>query len=241
LYEILTGKRPFDGESMGQIQWQVIAEQPLPISSLRADVPLELERIVSRCLEKNKDERYASVRELARALRAVSEPLQRTLPGDVEPSGDTLDVAEPPSRRGSPRLAKLLFAAVLLGACSVLVLWALGGHGAVAALTGGLNATPDHDSSHAVHAAVWRPVDPTPVKLGTVRAPRAEPRAALEPVSESPQVTRRIEPKPRPAAARRSMSKEQIEERYQRWLDSENLVPVEEVTLGDLAEGTSGP
>ncbi len=69
LYESLTGTRPFDGDTDGQIQWQVIAESPPALLELGNDIPPRLVEIVDRCLEKDANLRYASMSDLREALQ----------------------------------------------------------------------------------------------------------------------------------------------------------------------------
>ena len=65
LYEMLTGKRAFDGDSMAGIMSKVLRDHPPEIRELRADVPQNVADIVRRCLEKDAALRYPSGRELA--------------------------------------------------------------------------------------------------------------------------------------------------------------------------------
>jgi len=76
LYELIEGSCPFDAESFAALCVQVALQEPLPM--LRA-VPPGLVRIISRCLEKEPERRWASVPELARALvppRTVTPPAE---------------------------------------------------------------------------------------------------------------------------------------------------------------------
>lgn len=66
LYELVTGELPFQGHDMYQMQ-QAIRFQPCPMKG----VPLSLQAVLQRCLEKNPDQRYASAVELALALRPI--------------------------------------------------------------------------------------------------------------------------------------------------------------------------
>ena len=77
LYEMLTGRRPFDGDSSITTRMAILGKAPLPPRSLRAELPPELERLVLRCLEKVKDARYASGAELLRDLEALRGRLER--------------------------------------------------------------------------------------------------------------------------------------------------------------------
>jgi tetratricopeptide (TPR) repeat protein len=64
LYEMLTGKRPFKGESTAVLLHRIQAENPEPPSTLRPDVPPELEAVVGQLLAKDREQRPASVDEL---------------------------------------------------------------------------------------------------------------------------------------------------------------------------------
>lgn len=69
LFELLTGQRPFPGESPLEIAVKVATERPLPPRSLRPDVPAGLEAVILTCLAPVRRERYANVSEFAAALR----------------------------------------------------------------------------------------------------------------------------------------------------------------------------
>src|SRR5687768_6227056 len=69
LYEMVSGKSPFDGPSLQAIISAIIANAPPPLRKLRSDVPADLERIINGCLEKDPAKRYATTAELADALR----------------------------------------------------------------------------------------------------------------------------------------------------------------------------
>lgn len=67
-YEMLTGAPAFDGDSLTEICAKVLTEAPRPLRALRGDVWPELEAIISMCLERERDHRFANVQELSRAL-----------------------------------------------------------------------------------------------------------------------------------------------------------------------------
>ena len=71
LYEMLTGRRAFEGESAISTMSAVLRHTPPRAGELRADVPSAFDAIVNRCLEKNPDLRYASAAELHSALAAL--------------------------------------------------------------------------------------------------------------------------------------------------------------------------
>ncbi|HYX12629.1 MAG TPA: Stk1 family PASTA domain-containing Ser/Thr kinase, partial [Candidatus Acidoferrum sp.] len=72
LYELLTGKTPFDGETPVEIAMKHLSTTPKPPSKLRPDVPRELDMVVMRALAKNPDERYQSADEMEADLERVA-------------------------------------------------------------------------------------------------------------------------------------------------------------------------
>jgi len=80
LYEMLTGTRPFTGDSDLSVVASVLRDTPRPVTAMRRDVPTALERIVAKCLEKSPDARYPSARELhadLQSLRGTAAPRSR--------------------------------------------------------------------------------------------------------------------------------------------------------------------
>ena len=67
LYELLTGKLPFDADNITAISAQIVMDTPRALRELRADLPEGLEAAVLRCLEKDPAARYSNVAELAEA------------------------------------------------------------------------------------------------------------------------------------------------------------------------------
>lgn len=124
LYELLTGSSPFDGTTVFHVLTAVREWTPTPLSELRSDVPRELEAVVFACLEKAREARISSARELALRLapfassaRARSEargPLpSRPLPSPPLPSTGG---SARPRRRGAAYGAALLLGAFGVGA-----------------------------------------------------------------------------------------------------------------------------
>jgi beta-lactam-binding protein with PASTA domain/predicted Ser/Thr protein kinase len=75
LYELLTGKVPFTGDSPVEIAMKHISAIPEPPSSLRPDVPDDLDLVVLRALGKTPDERYPSAEEMDKDLGRVAQGL----------------------------------------------------------------------------------------------------------------------------------------------------------------------
>lgn len=69
LYELTAGRRPFSGKTSGELIEQITHSQPPALSRFSYDVSPEFERIVRKCLEKNPEERYQSVKDLLIDLR----------------------------------------------------------------------------------------------------------------------------------------------------------------------------
>lgn len=72
LYEMLSGKRPFQGESHVEVMHAILKSEPPDLLQSNSNIPPALERIVRRCLEKEPDHRFQSTSDLAFALEALS-------------------------------------------------------------------------------------------------------------------------------------------------------------------------
>lgn len=75
LYEMIGGKSPFAAESMSETFANLINAEPPPLTEFTGDVPPELQTIVSRTLQKNKDERYQSMDDILSDLKDLRENL----------------------------------------------------------------------------------------------------------------------------------------------------------------------
>ncbi|WNG28554.1 serine/threonine protein kinase [Cystobacter fuscus] len=79
LYELLSGRRPFEAENETGLMLAILHEEPVPVTRHREDVPPRMQQILARTLAKERDARYANCRELQmdleRYLRTVDEPV----------------------------------------------------------------------------------------------------------------------------------------------------------------------
>ena len=73
LFELLTGRRAFDRESRVETLNAILHDDIPALGAAAANVPMALDRIVRRCLEKDPDARFQSARDLAFALDTVAE------------------------------------------------------------------------------------------------------------------------------------------------------------------------
>ena len=76
IYEMVTGRLPFEGERQEAVVYAIGNEEPEPITALRVGVPTELDRVVSKAMAKGRDERYQHVDEMLVDLRALRKQIE---------------------------------------------------------------------------------------------------------------------------------------------------------------------
>ena len=77
LYEMVAGKRPFDGATTAETVDSIVNKAPAPLSDYRPNVPAELQRIITKSLSKSRDERYPSSALMLDDLLKLKESLGR--------------------------------------------------------------------------------------------------------------------------------------------------------------------
>ena len=92
LYQMVTGKRPFEGKSQASLIAAIIERSPEPISNVVPMAPPGLNRLIKKCLAKDPDDRWQSARDMADELRWISQ------------SGSQAGVAAPIAARRKLRL-----------------------------------------------------------------------------------------------------------------------------------------
>ncbi len=111
LYEMLTGRRAFRGDSKLSILSAILKEEPEPASSVRKEIPHELERIITQCLRKDPERRFQHMDDVRVALEQLKEDSDKGTPVSVLPK-----------RRPRPSTGALLGAGVVLVLLAVLLL-----------------------------------------------------------------------------------------------------------------------
>jgi hypothetical protein len=105
LYEMVTGKRAFEGKTAASAMAAVLERDPAPISSLRPTSPPALERLVKTCLDKDPDERWQTAHDVKLQLRQIAESGSQA--GMTASSAAAVPVASDKSKRRYLRWALL--------------------------------------------------------------------------------------------------------------------------------------
>jgi TolB-like protein len=104
LFELITGRRPFSGESSADLMSAILRDAPPSMQALRPGLPPDLVRIVGRCLEKDPERRLQTAKDLRNELEWIRR--------NLEPAGlPTVRLAAeaPAPARGTPSIAVLPF------------------------------------------------------------------------------------------------------------------------------------
>ncbi len=75
LYEMIAGRRPFEGETASDVMAAILKSEPPPLTAHGPDTPRELERIVSKTLRKEREERYQKVKDLLLDLKSFQQEI----------------------------------------------------------------------------------------------------------------------------------------------------------------------
>jgi hypothetical protein len=124
LYEMATGRRPFSGESQASLIAAILERDPAPISQIDALAPAGLDRLVRKCLAKDRESRWQSASDVADELRWIASGSGTT--------GASTAIAAPGHRRSrSSLLWPAAIAVLLLAAIGVGIVWLVGRRGAI--------------------------------------------------------------------------------------------------------------
>jgi serine/threonine protein kinase len=113
LYEMVTGVLPFRGDTSGIIFDAVLNRAPVSPTRLNPDVPIELERIINRTLEKDRDLRYQHASEMRAELQRLRRDTDssRAVPAVSGESGSSATVVAPPAQASSGSSSAVVTAA----------------------------------------------------------------------------------------------------------------------------------
>ncbi|HSN53099.1 MAG TPA: protein kinase [Candidatus Sulfomarinibacteraceae bacterium] len=134
LYEMVTGRRPFDGDNSTAIMFAILTADPTPAEELRSEVPDDLARVIRRGLARDPADRYPGARELladlGAQLSAIGDPRSTTFDVSVTvATGSSGGRGRPAARASHGR--RWIVAAGLATAAAVAVVgwWSLAGRG----------------------------------------------------------------------------------------------------------------
>ena len=205
LYELLAGRRPYEGSSYAELVLKVVSGEAPPLAAIRAAVPPELSAAVARAMAPLPAQRFASVDAFAQAIRPFGEAGVTGAVGASRPARA--------ARRSWPQAALLasLLSALLI---ALGLLWHAtrsaphtDAHNtppppdvpsAPAAQTAQASEEPSADKTAARAADSEREAQPAPAGKPEGTSPN-EPRTARTTKSKSSAVRRRLEPTAKPA------------------------------------------
>jgi serine/threonine-protein kinase len=126
LYELLTGKKPFDAPTLQSLFYKILTEKPKPIREVMPGLPSALDHIVEKAMAKDAPQRYQTALDMANDLSAV----RAVLSGPGYPSSVSLSATVEHAIRQSQRAARvrtvrrdLIGAGALLVAVAVFAVW----------------------------------------------------------------------------------------------------------------------
>ena len=99
LYEAATGEQPFSGTSNVDVMHNILHQRPTPVHEINSEVPGELRRLIRRCLSKDPDKRYQSMKDLAIELSEISEEWEGLGKGSESGSGSESGIVPLTARR----------------------------------------------------------------------------------------------------------------------------------------------
>jgi eukaryotic-like serine/threonine-protein kinase len=114
LYEMVSGTLPFRGAHTAALIHAIHFDQPAALSTVRPEVPISLQRVIERCLQKKKEDRYAKAEQVALELRAVLCELESAPTSVLDPVSERVSPAAPRRKWLGPASAVAVLALVLV-------------------------------------------------------------------------------------------------------------------------------
>ncbi|MCP5047579.1 MAG: protein kinase, partial [bacterium] len=99
LYEMVTGGLPFKGDNKQAVFQSIIHESPLPPAEVRPHLPVKLEKLILKCLQKDRGHRYPSMQPLLWDLKKLEKSFKKEKPGTVTHQKDSPGTREMKERR----------------------------------------------------------------------------------------------------------------------------------------------
>ncbi|HVZ45304.1 MAG TPA: serine/threonine-protein kinase [Ramlibacter sp.] len=124
LYQLLTGERPFTGESTTTVMYKVMREDPVPPSHINLSLAPEIDAVVHKALAKNVNQRFHSGKEFAQALRAAVDAQARPSASGA-PVAATAAAMTPMPPVPAPQAGSAPVAAAAAGRKSMQAVWAV--------------------------------------------------------------------------------------------------------------------
>ncbi len=115
IYEMLTGRRPFEGDTSARLMSSILKDEPPSVTSLKPEIPREVARVINRCLGKDVRQRYQSMLDVLHALEETK----------TEMDSATVAVQLAAAQRKRSPLAMILVAAVAVAAVTAAVFFYL--------------------------------------------------------------------------------------------------------------------
>jgi len=196
LFELTGGRPPFVGETLPELCLKIVNEPTPKIRRFRPDAPELLEQIIAKCLEKDRENRYRNVAQLAVALAPFGPKRARVsverVKGIIQSAGLSVSAMElPPSSddnnpQVSPVPTEVAWGHTAPPSAGRKKWLAVGGFAVVAALGFAVSGyMKSHSASHAqVAASTFAPPPPSPSIVATPVAP--PPASSLSPSNASP-------------------------------------------------------
>jgi eukaryotic-like serine/threonine-protein kinase len=119
MYEMLTGKHPFEGDGQASMVYAIISGEPAPLSALRPDTPPELQRIIETALAKDPDRRWRRARDLGDRLRRLQESMPVSQEADLDVAATQTVMIETPLVAPGKRKRVFLAGAVLAAIAAI--------------------------------------------------------------------------------------------------------------------------
>ncbi|HUR88035.1 MAG TPA: serine/threonine-protein kinase [Ramlibacter sp.] len=159
LYQLLTGEKPFTGESTTTIMYKVLREEPVPPSQINMSLAPALDAVVRKALAKNPNERFQTGKEFSQALNAAI-----AAPQTVAPAAP---VAAAIAGQASPASRKAIPAGVWAAVAASFVAVAAGGYALLGSKTTSA-PQPAQAASPAPQVAAAAAPAPAPAEPGTM-------------------------------------------------------------------------